>query len=70
MIRGIAVVVALAVVCGRIGLAIGNWWVDGRMPNAELEGAIPPFLGTALGAMAGLGVGLWIAYVLGRRERS
>jgi hypothetical protein len=68
MIVGLLVVLGLAVVGGRTGLAVGNWWIDREMPNAELEGIVPVFAATVLGAAAGIGIGLGIAYALGRRE--
>ncbi|HYP23282.1 MAG TPA: hypothetical protein VEV43_06900 [Actinomycetota bacterium] len=68
MTGGILIVLALALVCGRIGLAIGNWWVHSST-SGELESAFPPFIGAVLGAAAGLGIGLGIAYLLGRREQ-
>ncbi len=69
MIRGLFVVLALGIVGGRLGLAAGNWWIDHRMPNAELEAIGPLFFGTAGGAVAGIGIGLAIAYALGKREQ-
>jgi hypothetical protein len=67
MIRGILVVLALGIVCGRIGLAMGNWWAAEKT-SGELETAFPPFAGTVLGAAAGIAIGVGIAYAVGRRD--
>ena len=41
------------------GFALGILYVDAFMPNAELEGILPPFFGTLAGITLGIGVGVW-----------
>ena len=41
------------------GFVLGILYVDAFMPNAELEGIIPPLFGTLGGIALGIGVGVW-----------
>ena len=68
MITGIVVVLALGILGGWGGYEIADWWVQTKMPNAGLEAVMPLGAGLVLGAIAGLGLGIGIAYALGRRE--
>jgi len=43
------------------GFALGIWYVERFMPNAGLEGIVPPFFGGAGGAVLGMGIGTWLA---------
>ena len=64
MIVGILFVLALGVIGGRLGFMAGNAWAG----DGGLEDVVPLFVTTAAGALGGIGIGLGIAYVLGRRE--
>ncbi|HET7483648.1 MAG TPA: hypothetical protein VFK89_12400 [Actinomycetota bacterium] len=49
------------VVLGVAGFAVGAWYADRFMQGAELEGLLPPLVGTVGGAALGAGVGAWLA---------
>ena len=67
MIGGILIVLALGAAGAVAGLFVGDWWAS-RMTGAELEALWPPILGFIAGGGAGLSLGVWIAYSLGRRR--
>ena len=46
---------------GVAGLWLGIVYVDRYMPYAELEGILPPLVGTVVGSGVGAGGGTWLA---------
>ena len=69
MIVGILIVLGLGFAGAVIGGFVGDWWASKMPEGAELEALWPPILGVFGGGLAGLGLGVRIAYVLGRRRR-
>lgn len=68
MIARILVVLGLIAGGAVLGLLGGYLWVNAFMPNAGLEGLMPPFVGVITGAVVGLGIGLHLAYRSGKKE--
>jgi len=53
-----------------LGFVLGILYVDRFMPNAELEGIVPPFFGGAGAAAIGIALGTWIALRVRKHERA
>ena len=68
MIVGVLVVLGLGFAGAVIGVLVGEWWAN-RMPEAGLDALWPPIFGFFAGGAVGIGGGLRIAYLLGRRRR-
>ncbi len=51
-----------------VGWQLGEWWLDRTIKSPELETAIYPAIGAIGGALVGVALGGWIAYLSGRRE--
>lgn len=72
ILRGVAraLIVMVSVACGvGAGVFVGIAYVGAFMPNAELEGVVPPVVGGGLGSIAGAFVALAVLFKVRRVER-